>query len=526
MSNVNPAALFRALIVYAICVPAAILVGYLVTDPLQQQSIAIVALVLGFLVFPILIKWHYPLLIFSWSLPVSLFFLPGHPSLFLAMVAISLTISVIEKILDRNRPSLSVPSIRWGLVFFLAVILLTAKLTGGFGLRSMGSEVYGGKKYVFLIVGILAFFAVAARPIPKKYANLYMTLFLIGGVFSLVSDLYGFVPDPLKFIYLVIPPADYTVGSGDASVVFGRTRLGGVAGAGTAIFFWMLARHGLRENLLTAKLWRPALLGLAAITIPLGGYRSSILAVAIIVAVLFCLEKLHRTGMMIVVLMMGILGGALLVPLAPHLPFTFQRALAFLPLDISVEARMDTEDSTQWRLNMWSALLPQIPKYLLLGKGYAFSSETYDESMARDSAFHHAIDAAEDPLALASDFHNGPLSVVISLGLWGVVAWLWFWLAGFFVVWRNYRFGDPDLRHINNFILASFITKCTMFLLIAGSMVNDVAGFTGIVGLSVALNHGVRTRKSALVPAQPKPTVYPFHQPAAPAHPPLPAVGG
>lgn len=527
MSNVNPAVLFRALIVYAICVPASILVGFLVTDPTQQQSIFVVALVMGLLVFPILIKWHYPLLLFSWSLPITLFFVPGHPYVFLPMVAISLTISTIEKILDRSRPSLSVPSVRWALFFFLAVVLFTAKLTGGFGLRSMGSGVYGGKKYVFLIVGILAFFAVAARPIAKKYANRYMTMFVMGGILWIISDLYSIMPDSFRFIYLFIPPAQFATDTAGSSLVIGQTRLAGISGAAGAIFYLMLARNGFRGNLLTGKLWRPAILILAALAIPLGGFRSFILSALLTVAVIFYLEKLHRTGMMLVVLMMGILGSALLVPITPHLPYTFQRALAFLPLDISVEARMDADDSTEWRLSMWEALLPQIPKYLVLGKGYAFSSETYDFSMAGNNPARRVFDAADDPLALASDFHSGPLSIVIPLGLWGVVAWLWFWIAGFFVVWRNYRNGDPDLRHINNFILAFYCVKGFMFLFIAGDMVSDMSSFSGLAGLSVAFNHGVRSRHQATAKPQAPQKVIPFgSRPVPPPRPLLPAVGG
>jgi O-antigen ligase len=201
------------------------------------------------------------------------------------------------------------------------------------------------------------------------------------------------------------------------------------------------------------------------------------------------------------------------------LPYTFQRSLAFLPLDISTEARMDTDDSTQWRLNMWEALMPQVPKYLLLGKGYAFSAETYDESMARDSAFK-SIDAAEDPLALASDFHNGPLTVVIPFGIWGGIAWLWFWGAGLWAVWRNYRYGDEDLRRINIFILASYFARGMMFFFVVGSMVSDIAAFTGLAGLSVAINHGVSRRKAPSLAPRPKPAVVlsqPFGPPALPA---------
>jgi hypothetical protein len=273
--------------------------------------------------------------------------------------------------------------------------------------------------------------------------------------------------------------------------------LSGTAGAAGVIFYWLLARNGFRDNVLTPKLWRPLLLGLAFMGVFLGGFRSMVLGAGMTVALVFFFEKLHRTGAMLVVALIGILGGALLVPLAPHLPYTFQRSLAFLPLDISTEARMDAETSTDWRLDMWESLMPQVPNYLWLGKGYAFSAETFNESMTKDSPFAKSIDAAENPLALAGDFHSGPLSVVLALGIWGVVVWLWFWAAGFFVVWRNYHYGDPDLRHINIFLYAFFICKCTTFLFIAGAMADDMSAFAGVIGLSVAMNHGVRRRPPA-----------------------------
>jgi hypothetical protein len=253
----------------------------------------------------------------------------------------------------------------------------------------------------------------------------------------------------------------------------------------------MLARNGVRDNILTRKLWRPFLLALMFVLIFLGGFRNAIIGVAMIMGLLFYLEKLHRTGLLMVVALLGVMGAALLVPLAPHLPYTFQRALAFLPLDISQDARLDAEGSTQWRLDMWAALYPQIPKYLILGKGYAFSAETFNESMGADAVFQKSIDASQDALALSSDFHSGPLSVVISFGIWGVLAWLWYWAVGLRVVWLNYRYGDPALRRINTFLFALFVTKCFSFLFIFGGIVEDVGSFAALIGLSIAFNHGV-----------------------------------
>ena len=493
MNNINnSSALFRSLIVYAVCVPMAVFVGWTLTNPLDYQSIGFIGVLTAFLAFPLLMKWHYPLLIFSWACPISLFFLPGHPNLFLPMVAVSLSISVVERILNKEQAFVPSGGVTWPLIALLGVVIITAELTGGFGLRSMGSNVYGGKKYATLIIGILSFFAIIARPIPRKKANLYITLYFAGSFIFFLSDLYPIIPEPLHFIYLLIPLSDRGMDQfGDFQLQLGVTRLSGIAGTAGAVFYWMLARHGIRDIFLSGKPWRPLVLVISFLMIFMGGFRSSIIGALIVFGLIFYLEKMHRTGMLLVVILVGMMGGALLVPLASHLPFTFQRSLAWLPLKIDPEARMDAEGSTQWRLDIWESLLPEVPKYLMLGKGYAFSAETFNESMGRNATFQKIIDPSQNPLALSSDFHSGPLSVVITFGIWGVLVWLWYWAAGFRVVWRNYHYGDPALRHLNLMLYALFVARVFGFLFIFGGVVEDVAAFAGIIGLSLALNHGV-----------------------------------
>jgi hypothetical protein len=519
MNSLNPSAMLQSLIVYAICVPLAIVSGYMLTDPLDYGSVFFEAALVGILVFPLVMKWHYPILVFSFNAPINLFFLPGRPSLFIVMVATSLTISIIERILNKNRPFLTPRAVSWPLIALLGVVVMTAELTGGFGLCSMGSDVYGGRKYVTLIVGILSFFALTARPIAKKDAKLYITLYFAGTFLSVISDLYPLIPPPINAIYYVIPPAGITMTSATntGGLELGVTRLSGIAAAAGAVFFWMLARNGFRQCFLTNKLWRPVLMGLMFVLVFLGGFRSSIIGLLMIAGLVFYLEKLHRTGAIFLVIFGTLLAGALVVPLASKLPYTFQRGLAFLPVDISPDARRDAEGSTEWRLEMWSALLPEVPNYLLLGKGYAFSAETYDEYMGADAVFKTSIDASQNPLALSSDFHSGPLSVIFSFGIWGVIAWLAYWAGGFFVVWRNYRFGDPALRQLNLFLFAMFISKCLGFLFIFGAIVDDVGGFAAIIGLSVAINQGVmrRPQKAMANPAgRPSPAY-----PRLPGHP-------
>ena len=100
-----------------------------------------------------------------------------------------------------------------------------------------------------------------------------------------------------------------------------------------------MARYGLRGIFLSGKLWRLVLFIMASMTIFLGGFRIKILSYLTVLGLLFFLEGLHRTRALLVFVMAGMLVVVTIIPLAPHLPFTFQRALAFLPLNLSEEAR-------------------------------------------------------------------------------------------------------------------------------------------------------------------------------------------
>ena len=509
MTNTNSTALFRSLAVYAVCVPLAIVMGYVLTSLsyMDYQSLGFVGVLLAVLIFPLLMKWHHPLLIFSWSCPLSLFFLPGRPGLFIPMVMASLGISIVERILDKNKRFIAVPAVTWPLVALLAVVLFTAKMTGGVGFHALGSNVYGGKKYAMLILGILSYFALTARSIPAEKANFYVLLYFSGSFLNFIGDLYPITPRDLQFIFAVFPAAVQSVDTmGNAQMELGVTRMVGTGGAAAALFAWMLARYGVRDIVFGGKFWRPVVLGLSFILIFTGGYRSGILLAVALLGMVFFFEKLHRTILLLPIVLFGIMASVAMVPLAPRLPHTFQRALAFLPLNIDPAVRIEAEGTIQWRLDMWAALLPQVPQNLLLGKGFAFSAETFNSSMGANATFK-AIDASQDPLALSSDFHNGPLSVLIPFGIWGALAWLWFMVAGFRVVWRNYRYGDPAIRHANLAFFAMYVYKCFAFLFLFGAIADDVIGFAGIIGLSIALNHGMRRpppRKTAPVPIKPR----------------------
>ncbi|MGB7767297.1 MAG: hypothetical protein WBN22_00385 [Verrucomicrobiia bacterium] len=481
----NFAALFRSFIIYAVCVVLAIWLGFLLATPLTFSQLTIYGVLAFTLFFPLLLRWHYPLLLLSWNMAAVVFFLPGHPSLYLLMVAFSLGISVLQRMLSKESRFISVPQVTLPLLCMVAVIIFTAKMTG-LGVRSLGSDEYGGKKYFYLMGGILGYFALTARRIPLERKNLYLGLFFLGGVTNIIGDLLPLVPGPLHFIYWVFAPnLNFMHAQGPDSEM---TRLNGATFTAALVVPYMLARYGIRGIFLSGKPLRWMTLFAFLILGLFGGFRGFIISSALLFALQFYLEGLHRTRLMLALSVAGILGGLALIPLAPHLPYTFQRALSFLPLKMSTAARMDAQDSWDWRVQMWQAILPEVPQHLLLGEGYVLSSQNFDFMASNDvKAF-----AQNQSAVLAEDFHSGPLSVVIPFGIWGCLAFLWFLAAGTRVLYLNYRYSNPALKTVNTLLFAAFVAQSLYFLFAFGDLSGDMFRFTGLLGMGVSLNGGVR----------------------------------
>ena len=485
----NAPAILRTLVIYAVIVPLALFVGYLLTDPLDRSSFTYYGILVLLLISPILLRWHQPLLILSWNLNATIFFLPGRPDLWLALAAISLGISLLQRALGGVKQLISVPQVTWSLVFLVGVVVFTAKMRG-LGMRTYGSELYGGRSYVYLLGGIMAYFALSARRIPPERATLYVGLFCLSGLTGFITDLTPIMTGPLEYIYLVFRPSQTALAAVEINA--GPMRFAGAWQVSFAIFSFMLATYGIRGIFLSGKPWRWVVFSLAPAYLLLGGYRGYVMFIALMFALQFYLEGLHRTKLLLRFTALGIVMAVALVPLAPHLPGQYQRALAFLPLDINQQVRQEADETVNWRVEMWKSLLPQVPEHLLLGKGYALSANDYQLLAGRDAAIRGFGGFAENQImAVSGTYHNGPLSVVMTFGIWGVIAVVWFLAAGIWVIYRNYRHGDPALQTVNLFLLVAFASRIIYFLLIFGALDLDMLNFGGLLGLSVAFNNGV-----------------------------------
>jgi O-antigen ligase len=262
-----------------------------------------------------------------------------------------------------------------------------------------------------------------------------------------------------------------------------------MATLGLAAFCALLARYGLRGVLDTTKPWRFGAFCFVVVGSVSGGFRSALVLCLMTFALLFYLERLHHTRLLLPVLLVSLVGGGMMILFATRLPLSFQRSLAVLPfVQIDPLARMSADTSSEWRLQIWREMMPQIPQYLLVGRGYAFSG-TEQAQMGKND-----IETTE----LSGDYHNGPLSTILTFGLFGSIAFIWLLVAGMRVLYQNYQFGDPAYHHMNTFLFAYFIVKVVFFFTVFGGFHSDLPMFLGMLGLSISLNGGVA--KPVIVP--------------------------
>ncbi len=503
----NPNAALRLLIVYAIIIPIAILLGYLLTNPLDYGSIGFVVILLALLVSPILIKWHYPIMVFGLAFPAQIFFLPGNPPAWQIVVILSLGIAIVERAINSDKRFLQAPAMTWALVYTVFMAVITMQLTGGFHLHTVDGGTGGGKKYISLYLGVATFFALVSRGIPPAQRKFYIGLFFLSGAFAFIGDLFPFLPPPLNYLNLIFPPSGYLANAMASGA--GLVRLTSLANTASVLMIFMLARYGLRGILAARHPIRCALFAILFVLAQLGGFRSNLFANVVVIGFIFFLEGLHRTRLLAVAIAVTFIASTAVVPFARDLPESIQRSLSFLPLDIKPTVRADAEGSTDWRLTIWKALLPKVPGYLLLGKGYSLSVMDYQE-MGPNNPFAlsaHA-DASLESLAISNDFHSGPLSTIICFGFWGCLSILFIMGAGAFILYRNYKYGDPALLSVNALLLAMHLEHILHFFLIFGAYDSDVGSFAKYVGFSVALNWGVCRRPHRAVVnvhARPKP---------------------
>jgi len=462
-----------------VCLPIAILVGYLLADPLQLASISIIAILIGLLAIPMVIKWHQVLLIFSCNAIFQFSFLPGTPPLWLLATVLAFGIAVLNRCIDPARPLYLGGSIAHSLLAIGVVVIVTGYLRGGAGLAAFGGSSFGGKRYIYVMAAIAAYFALASQRVPENRRLFYATLFFAAGATNVLSFFLDYGGSKFAFLDKVVPP-DFNTDEVEMS----GHRLFFLSGICSAGFFVMTIRYGIRGTF--ERYWRLGLMVLFLVGAMLTGFRSAFGLLALFYVCALFLEGLHRTRYFFIIIGCGLIFYLFLALFAQQLPWQIQRSISFLPIRVDPLIKLDAKGSVDWRVDMWKVVLPEVPQYFWEGKGYAI--DPGGMFMSQVNSFTQLGTDSSDWAAFAGDYHNGPLSLIIPFGIWGFSAFVWFIGAAGRFLYKNYKYGDPALQKANCVLFAYFIAKTISFFFLVGGFYGDLVAFTAVVGLAVSLN--------------------------------------
>jgi hypothetical protein len=516
MTTANPA--LRALLVYAVVLPLALVLGYLLATPNDYSTVAMIGLVLAVLLSPLLLKYHHPLLFITWNSSAVAFFMPGRPGMWLPMAFVSMLISIVERTLVREKRFIHEPMLFWPLVFLTTVVAVTGHFTGGmFGMASLGSATLGGRRSLNIFAAIVGFFAMTSVRIPPRKALLYMGLFFLPALVNMVTSIIVRLQGPLLYLAIIFPISNQEATGTEMGTGLGHqagiARLEGLTTTCQCLSAYLLARYGLRELLTGRKLWLTVLVPTLILLGGMGGFRSFIAFQILLFLGLFCFEGLYRTKYLVPMVFGVVLGGIVMFTQAERLPLSIQRSISFLPIPVDERALTEAEGTKQWRIDMWKAASLQIPRYFWLGRGLSIDAESYRIAAMTSQGVK---DFDQQGILTSSDFHNGPLTILIPFGIWGMLAWLWFLAASIRALYLNHLYGDPDLQKLNTFLLAFFIGRVIFQFTVFGNFYTDIPAFTGLLGLGIALNGGIC--KPARI-AMPAPGTLPFRKDHAPLRP-------
>jgi hypothetical protein len=488
-----------SLVMYGICLPVAVFLGFLLVnianDPYGSMvSKVLVGVLFMLMLLPLFMRYYHPWLIAVWSMAMVFTFLPGNPAGWTVMALIGFVLAVGHYILNRERKFISVPSITRPLIFLAVVVAMTAYLRGGIGLHVFGDESIGGKRYLLIWISIAGYFALTSQVIRPDKRKLMTAIFVLGGATAMISDLGGMIGGPIQYLSVIFPMTDASTLAQQGAA--GVERLGGLANGCLCVALALVAYFGVEKLLDPRKLWRPALFGTALVLTMFGGFRGLLISAIFTVGFVFYFEGLLRSRLLPKMLLGLVLLGTLILVFSDRMPLSLQRTISFLPVKLDPVAKASAEESSNWRLEIWKSLLPQIPRYLILGKGLGIDFN----DLASYYEFGNSQVGGEvgGGFTAAGDYHSGPLSLIIQFGIWGAFGFLWLLVASLKVLWANYKYGDPEIKQQNIYLLAFYIAKILMFFAVFGSFYTDITVFAGLIGFSVSLNGGVA--KPASVP--------------------------
>jgi len=237
-------------------------------------------------------------------------------------------------------------------------------------------------------------------------------------------------------------------------------------------------------------IWRFFLMALSMVFVFCSGFRGNLIVV--IVAMIIGTYFRKRSSDLVTMTVIGIPLLAMTIAMNGvlfHLPLTAQRALSFLPGNWDANAKLNADDSTEWRVFMWKTMLNE-KKYLKnrwLGDGFGYSREEW-VAMQRLGA----AGSDQENLLIVGQVHSGPLTAIRYVGIVGFALYMLLVIMMAVENWRLIRrcYGTPFFATavFNGMTIIFFPFS---YVVMFGSYDGDFPRIVFLVGLLKLLRRGI-----------------------------------
>ena len=293
-----------------------------------------------------------------------------------------------------------------------------------FGMKFLGSSVWGGRSYINVFVGLAAFFVIQSIPMsPKLWAKLPYVVLGVSGFDLMITVITTIFPNS---IYKIYPFYSAVSRTGIEEIVTGgpgdTTRLGSVGNFGTLLITLILARISLRQILHLSNLPRLIMAMFGFLAVLFSSFRSSVFSTMTVVFVAGIRDLKWAVLALLPLLALILFGLSVVNSEFITLPKQFQRSLAFVPGKWDTDTTQDVTSSNDFRTRIWTIWRREyFPKHPIFGRGFGFESSWGQISTLRYDPY------ADVQMVETGNLHNGFFSTVDCFGIVGTI---------FFVLWN------------------------------------------------------------------------------------------
>jgi hypothetical protein len=317
----------------------------------------------------------------------------------------------------------------WCIAFGLCV--LQAYLRNPVGLNIFGGSSVGGRPYVMFGITFAVSVVISILKIPPNELRWWVNATMLGSMANFfLGALARFAPgfgSILGASFATDVQKDDDPSNRDAADEGAAGRSSFVRGISLDLANWICSRVAPLSAAFH-PVWG-AMMAFTLIAAAYSGYRSHLA----IVVFTYVVGVMYRGGLRHLVLggFLGVMALVLLavINLIHPLPPNVQRSLTFLPGTWEERYKLDTQQSTEWRMQMWIDALSS-NRYIsnrLLGDGLGMSAEQFAKAealrYAKDTG-HGSFDTHRESAMISGDYHSGPVQTIRTCGYLGLVVLL------------------------------------------------------------------------------------------------------